>query len=70
MITGPEKPASVANYRTNLRPVSGLPLRTEELIAGLDGQLVPMTALAVIDLGLGRLSTHRSSSAGAPAATL
>jgi len=53
---------------TDLRPVAGLPLRTEELVAGLGGHLVPLAAFALV-AGLGRLPTRRPSPAGAaPAA--
>lgn len=58
------------NGRTDLRPVTGLPLWTQEIIAGLGGQLVPLTAFALITAGLGCLSTHCPSTAGAPTTAL
>lgn len=55
---------------TNLGPVTSLPLWTEEFIALLDGQLVPLTAFTLITTSLRCLSTHCPSSAIAPTTAL
>lgn len=55
---------------TDLRPVSGLPLWTEKLVAGLAGQLVPLAALALVAVGLGCFPARRPSSASAAPAAL
>lgn len=49
-----------------LRPVTTFPLWTEEFIAGLDGNLVPLATLTLIPPTLCGLSTDRPSTASAP----
>lgn len=43
---------------------------TEEFVAGLDGQLVPLAAFALVAAGLGCLTAHCPSTAGSPTAAL
>lgn len=53
---------------TDLGPVTSFPLWAVEIVAGLDGQFVPLTAFALIPAALGDLSTHRPSTSSAPTA--
>lgn len=53
---------------TDLGPVTSFPQWTEKIIAGLDGQFVPLTAFILIDAALSCLSTHRPSTSSAPTA--